>query len=81
MGRRAESLADRIEEGAVGLAAFAEVLSEVEWRTPASGTDASGQPETAGRYFHCGRGASCRVGRADSHRPRRSLLSFETFGG
>jgi DinB superfamily len=41
MGRRAESLADRIEEGAAGLAAFAEGLSEAEWRTPvsSSGTD------------------------------------------
>src|SRR6478752_2614753 len=36
---RAESLADRIEEGAAGLAAFAEGLSESEWRTPVSGTD------------------------------------------
>ena len=33
---RAESLADRIEEGAAGLAAFAEGLSEAEWRTPVS---------------------------------------------
>jgi hypothetical protein len=40
MGRRAEALADRIEEGAAGLAAFVEGLSEEEWRTPmASGTD------------------------------------------
>ena len=31
---RAESLAVRIEEGAAGLAAFAEGLSEEEWRTP-----------------------------------------------
>lgn len=37
--RRAELLADRIEEGAAGLAAFAEKLSEAEWRTPVSGTD------------------------------------------
>jgi hypothetical protein len=37
MGRRAESLADRIEEGAAGLAAFAEGLSEAEWRTPMAG--------------------------------------------
>jgi hypothetical protein len=37
MGRRAELLADRIEEGAAGLAAFAEGLSEVEWRMPMSG--------------------------------------------
>ena len=37
--RRAESLANRIEEGAAGLAAFAEGLSDVEWRTPVSATD------------------------------------------
>jgi hypothetical protein len=37
--RRAELLADRIEEGAAGLAAFAEGLSESEWRTPVSSTD------------------------------------------
>src|SRR5436309_9159722 len=36
---RAESLADRIEEGAAGLAAFAEGLSEAEWRLPVSGSD------------------------------------------
>ena len=36
MSRRAESLADRIEEGAAGLAAFAEGLSEAEWRTATS---------------------------------------------
>ena len=36
MGRRAESLAARVEEGADGLAAFAEGLSETEWRTPIS---------------------------------------------
>ena len=39
MNRRAELLADRIEEGAANLAAFAEGLSEAEWRTPMSGTD------------------------------------------
>jgi len=39
MSRRAESLADRIEEGAAGLAAFAEGLSEAEWRTPVSASD------------------------------------------
>jgi hypothetical protein len=37
MGRRAESLAARLEQGAAGLAAFAEGLSEAEWRTPMSG--------------------------------------------
>jgi len=43
MGRRAESLADRIEEGAAGLAAFAEGLSEAEWRTPVSGSVRDGR--------------------------------------
>ena len=33
MSRRAESLANRIEEGAAGLAAFAEGLSDKEWNT------------------------------------------------
>jgi SAM-dependent methyltransferase len=36
---RAEALADRIEEGAAGLVAFAEALSEAEWRTPVSESD------------------------------------------
>jgi hypothetical protein len=39
VGRRAELLADRIEEGAAGLAAFAEGLSDKEWRAPVSATD------------------------------------------
>src|SRR5882724_9951581 len=39
MSRRAELLAARIEEGAVGLAAFAKGLSDTEWGTPASATD------------------------------------------
>jgi hypothetical protein len=34
-----ELLADRIEEGAAGLAAFAEGLSESEWGRPVSGSD------------------------------------------
>jgi hypothetical protein len=38
-GRRAERLAGRIEEGAAGLAAFAERVSEAEWLEPVSGTD------------------------------------------
>jgi hypothetical protein len=38
-GRRAELLADRIEEGAAVLAAFAEGLSEEEWRATVSATD------------------------------------------
>nr|ART37299.1 E94 [uncultured bacterium] len=39
INQRAASLADRIEEGAAGLAAFAETLSEAEWLLPVSGTD------------------------------------------
>ena len=39
MSRRAELLAARIEEGAAGLAAFAERLSDAEWGTPTSPTD------------------------------------------
>lgn len=39
MSRRAELLADRIAEGAEALAAFAEGLSEAEWRTPVSEHD------------------------------------------
>jgi hypothetical protein len=39
MSRRAESLADRIEQGAAELAAFAEGLSDTEWRTPVSASD------------------------------------------
>ena len=35
--RRAAALADRLEEGAAGLVAFAEGLSEADWRTPMSG--------------------------------------------
>ena len=38
-GRRAEFLANRIAEGAAGLAAFAEGLSEADWRTPMSAKD------------------------------------------
>jgi|SRR5215467_3642526 len=36
---RGESLAARIEEGAAGLAAFAQGLSDAEWHTPISATD------------------------------------------
>ena len=39
MNRRAELLANRIEEGSAGLAAFAEGLSDGEWGTPTSLTD------------------------------------------
>lgn len=38
-GARNESLAARIEEGAAGLVAFAEGLSDAEWHTPVSATD------------------------------------------
>ena len=37
--RRAAALADRIEQGAGGLADFAAGLSEAEWLTPVSATD------------------------------------------
>jgi len=36
---RAEALADRIEQGATELAAFAEKLSEAEWQVPVSASD------------------------------------------
>jgi DinB superfamily len=39
VNRRAALLAARIEEGATGLAAFAEGLTEEEWHTPVSNTD------------------------------------------
>lgn len=39
MIRRSELLAARIEEGAAGLAAFVEGLSDAEWETPTSATD------------------------------------------
>jgi hypothetical protein len=39
MNRRADLLAARIEEGAAGLAAFAEGLSEAEWNTPVTASD------------------------------------------
>ena len=38
-GNRAKALADRIQQGAAELAAFAEGLSEEEWQLPVSGTD------------------------------------------
>ena len=44
MSRRAEALAARIEEGAAGLAAFAEGLSEAEWRTPMAGSGSDRRP-------------------------------------
>ena len=48
MARRADSIAARIEEGAAGLAAFAEGLSDSDWRTPTSKTD----PRTVGQIVN-----------------------------
>jgi hypothetical protein len=48
VSRRAESLAARIEQGAAGLIAFAEGLSDAEWLTPVSGTD----PRSVGVIVH-----------------------------
>ena len=39
MSRRSELLAERIEQGAAGLAAFVENLSEEDWRKETSATD------------------------------------------
>ncbi len=50
MGRRAEALAARIEEGAAGLAAFAEGLSDNDWRTPVPGSGRDGR--TVGVVVH-----------------------------
>ncbi len=50
MSRRAESLADRIEQGASMLAAFAEGLSEAEWRVPTSGN--GGDRRSVGVIVH-----------------------------
>jgi hypothetical protein len=44
MSRRSELLAGRIEEGAAALAAFAEGLSDAEWRTPLSGSGKDRRP-------------------------------------
>jgi hypothetical protein len=46
MSRRAELLADRIEEGAAGLAKFAEGLSDAEWR--ARGTNTGSDQRSVG---------------------------------
>jgi SAM-dependent methyltransferase len=43
MSRRAELLADRIEEGAAKLAAFAEGISEAEWRVPVKESGKNGR--------------------------------------
>src|SRR5262245_34160780 len=39
MSRRSELLAERIEQGAGGLASFVECLSAEEWQTPVSNSD------------------------------------------
>lgn len=44
MSRRAEALAARIEEGAAGLATFAEGLSDKEWHTPVPGSGRDSRP-------------------------------------
>ena len=48
--RRATLLAERIEEGAAGLAAFAETLSEKEWNTPVQ--ESGGRSRTVGVIVH-----------------------------
>jgi hypothetical protein len=48
--RRAALLAERIEEGAAGLAAFAETLSEQEWKTPVQ--ESGGRSRTVGVILH-----------------------------
>lgn len=48
MSRRAELLAERIEEGAASLAAFAGTLSDAEWHMPVSPSD----PRTIGVIVH-----------------------------
>lgn len=50
MKHRSELLADRIEEGAANLAAFAEGLSEAEWCAPGSNTGNDRRP--AGVIVH-----------------------------
>jgi hypothetical protein len=50
--RRAAALADRLEQGADGIAAFAEGLSDTEWRTPISGTSGGNDLRTVGVIVH-----------------------------
>ncbi len=49
---RAEVLADRIEEGAAGLAAFAEGLSDAEWTTPVKEKVRKRRPASVGVIVH-----------------------------
>jgi len=44
MSSRAEALAARIEQGAAGLASFAEGLSDKEWQTPVPGSGRDSRP-------------------------------------
>ncbi len=44
MSRRSEALAARIEEGANGLAEFAQGLSDAEWKTPVPGSGRDSRP-------------------------------------
>jgi ubiquinone/menaquinone biosynthesis C-methylase UbiE len=50
--RRAAALADRLEQGADGLAAFAEGLSDAEWHTPISDTSGGNDLRTVGVIVH-----------------------------
>jgi hypothetical protein len=44
MSRRSEALADRIEQGANGLADFVQGLSDAEWKTPVPGSGRDSRP-------------------------------------
>jgi SAM-dependent methyltransferase len=50
--RRAAVLADRLEEGASGLAAFAEGLSDAEWKVPMSGLPGGNDSRAVGIIVH-----------------------------
>ena len=75
LSTRGQALADRIEEGASGLAAFAEGLSEAEWRTPVSATDG----RTVGVIVH--HVASMFLSRSMSHEPLRAARLSQMFRG
>ncbi len=44
MGQRSKALADRIEQGAAELAAFAESLTDADWKKPGSPAGTDGRP-------------------------------------
>jgi len=50
--RRAAALADRLEEGAAGLAVFAEGLSDADWNIPISGLSGGNDNRTVGVVVH-----------------------------